>query len=77
MSDTANGWRDIASAPKDGTKFLADTCDYQFGMSFNRKVQEARWIGSSPDDPAGGFCSDNGQIINGWQPLPPAPEKPA
>jgi hypothetical protein len=64
----------IETAPKDGRKFLAFTCDYQFGSRFNTRWQEGRWDGRTPDDAVGSFQSDNGQIITHWLPLPPDPE---
>lgn len=69
MSD----WQDLSTAPRDGSKFLAFTADFQYGAHFNFRVQEARWSGDSPDDPVGHFQSENGQLVTHWMPLPPPP----
>jgi len=63
-------WLDLESAPRDGSKFLANTCDFEYGVAFNRCVQEARWTGNS-------FASKNGQMITHWMQLPDDPiERP-
>src|SRR3569623_363940 len=73
LADHVVGWRTMDSAPKDGSKFLAFTADFEFGHRFNERVQEARWSGKTPSDPIGNFASINGQIVTHWMPLPAAP----
>lgn len=67
-------WRSLDTAPKDGSKFLAFTADFECGARFNERVQEAKWSGKAPDDLAGHFMSVNGQMVLAWMPLPKAPE---
>lgn len=63
------GWRDIESAPKDGTWFTA----YWPVQTFEDRVQTTRWL---HDDyrfvDASDFMDDLQPIA--WMPLPPAPE---
>ncbi len=66
-------WQPLATAPKDGTIFLAFTADFEYGVRFNYKVQEAKWSGKTPDDRVGHFQSDNGQMVLYWMPLPESP----
>jgi Protein of unknown function (DUF551) len=66
-------WQPRDTAPKDGSKFLAFTADFEHGVRFNERVQEARWTGKTPDDPLGYIASSNGQIVTHWMPLPAAP----
>ena len=65
-------WQTMDTAPRDGKKFLALTCDFEYGCAFNKRVQEAKWSGKEPDDPTGHFQSDNGQMVTRWMPLPPS-----
>ena len=69
-------WQTLDNAPKDGSMFLANTSDFEHGKAFNRCVQEARWIGKTPDDPIGHFASKNGQMVTHWMPLPDDPLRP-
>lgn len=69
----ASGWQPIETAPKDGTRFLAFTSDFEYGVSFNQCVQEARWSGKTPDDHVGHFQSRNGQMVLYWMPMPAPP----
>lgn len=66
-------WQSLETAPKDGSKFLANTSDFEGGVAFNRCVQEARWSGKTPDDRIGHFTSKNGQMVTHWMPLPDDP----
>lgn len=66
-------WQTTDTAPKDGTTFLAFTADFEGGVRFNCRVQEAKWSGKTPDDRIGHFRSANGQIVTHWMPLPAPP----
>lgn len=66
-------WQSLDTAPRDGSKFLAFTADFEGGHRFHERVQEARWSGDAPDDHAGHFQSANGQIVLRWMPLPAPP----
>jgi hypothetical protein len=66
VTDAAHGWRDIATAPKDGTNFLAL-------VSHNRKHHQL--VGCIT--PSGSFVSWPGRWNyqpTHWQPLPACPE---
>ena len=70
------GWRDIASAPKDGTRFL--TFDDYYGVRMGRafiRADHDDWL-SYVD--CNGNSSKGGIRATHWQPLPapPAGEKP-
>lgn len=69
-------WQTLDTAPKDGTKFLAFTADFEYGTAFNHRIQEAKWSGKTPHDPAGHFMSQNGQMVTHWMPLPAPPADP-
>lgn len=69
MTDT-HGWRDIATAPKDGTKILAgclqsDTFKY-FLTWWNKRWDI--WVGEGDERYGIDFKPTH------WQPLPPPPE---
>jgi hypothetical protein len=63
-------WQDLETAPRDGSKFLALTADFEHGVRFNERIQEAKWSGKTPDDRIGHFASNNGQMVLKWMPLP-------
>ena len=70
------GWRDIATAPKDGTRFL--TFDDYYGVRMGRafiRADHDDWL-SYVD--CNGNSSKGGIRATHWQPLPapPAGEKP-
>lgn len=66
----AQQWRDVESAPRDGTWFLA--CSTKKGWAATRLVRFLR-----PDDSLP--CAGDGNLWPSppthWQPLPPPPEK--
>lgn len=67
MCDKCNQWRDIETAPKDGTFVL-------LGFAYYPKIMHVRdWLGEPHN------CWRGGCNPTHWQPLPPAPstgEKP-
>lgn len=68
LAPTTNQWRDIASAPKDGTQFLAYEDGAYYALAWN--PEEGFW------------CSDCGQPVvrtpepTHWMPRPKAPLPP-
>ena len=81
----AQGWRDIATAPRDGTMLLVgydEGVAREGAMEDRQRVFEARW-----NDVQGTWSARNGFLLHSdathWQPLPhppsahPAPIKPS
>ncbi len=71
----ALGWRDIATAPRDGTMLLVgydDGVARVGAMPDSQRVFEARW-----NDVQGTWSARNGFLLHSdathWQPLPPPP----
>jgi hypothetical protein len=62
-----SGWRDIASAPKDGTKILV--CDRN---EYPRRIWTARWWRDNWQNSA----ADILLCLTHWQPLPAPPAAP-
>lgn len=70
-------WRDIATAPKDGTMILVgydDNIAKKARLDVTQRVYEARW-----DERQGSFVARNGFIMHcgatHWLPLPSAPNQ--
>jgi len=66
------GWRDIESAPRDGTHVLCYFPQYkgEVPIELGSKTTEV-WYEN--DDWCDGECSYEDWLPTGWQPLPPAP----
>lgn len=67
LPPAANPWREIASAPKDGTDILLVGKGGEYHVAF--------WNGSSWDD--GDFNNNLGTHMTHWMPLPCSPHKPS
>jgi len=64
---TDTGWRDIATAPKDGAKIIAYSQDVSGNTGLNPFVSLCAW------HPDAGFCTCELREVTHWMPLPPAP----
>ena len=72
-------WRDIESAPKDGTEFVARS-DYSEDLMlvrFNGREFEASWDGCKVIEYQDDCGTDYKDVppLNYWMPLPPPPRK--
>lgn len=64
------GWRDVSTAPKDGTPIWAYWCDDQVRMQWLNTEGYHGWIFSDQDMPD--MCPDPMPPTH-WMPLPPPP----
>ena len=76
LRPTDTGWRDIATAPRDGTDcILWDRNHARFGswrVDEGFASKEPMWLDDSYDDYSSGFASNPLEPTH-WMPLPPAP----
>lgn len=74
-----DGWRDISTAPKDGTWFLGYTPRRVHGWPWLKSegaIISFRWWGEHEGDKIPWFSNMDGfPQPTHWMPLPPAPEK--
>ncbi len=65
------GWRDIATAPRDGRRFPVETIARSWGTSRPAfRIEMGWWSGTH-------WASDSGAIPTRWFDLPPPPEERA
>jgi hypothetical protein len=67
LRPTDTGWRDIETAPKDGTEFIAYSQDVTGNTGLNPFVSRCAW------HPDAGFCTCELREVTHWMPLPLAP----
>ena len=77
----ASSWRDIATAPRDGTLILAWDGVNQSIVEFDDGFRGGRWFCIAGgevvwDSPGDRSCLVEVSTPTHWRPLPPAPEPP-
>ncbi len=71
-----SGWRDISTAPKDGTEIIIAGSDWSSCASWGEtKYHGSGWLDACDLAHKDGYAARPLSGVTSWMPLPPPPEK--